>query len=134
MDILQAHSKDAGRGRRRSIVRADGYAAISFRLDSLVLTQLQGILTPEASKVNSALILKLFLPLLIFATVVPSFERENMGQVGMVLVTGFLFQAMGLFFGIIVRQFTPMPKNWRGGVWAAGMMSNWGDLVCIQLE
>ncbi|RPA80635.1 auxin efflux carrier [Ascobolus immersus RN42] len=88
-----------------------------------------GILTPEASKSNAALLMNFFLPLLIFSTVVPSFDSDSMTSVLVIILTGILYQVMGLVIGGVVKFCCPTPTTWRGGVLAAGAFSNWGDLV-----
>ncbi|KAH8150835.1 uncharacterized protein LAJ45_05016 [Morchella importuna] len=94
----------------------------------------KGFLTPEVCKANASILMNLLLPLLIFATVLPAFDRDNMTSVLSVVVTGGLYQVMGLVFGLIVRWLTPVPPSWRGGVLAAGIFSNLGDLVIAYLS
>ncbi|KAF8474234.1 auxin efflux carrier [Kalaharituber pfeilii] len=88
-----------------------------------------GVLSPEVCKANAQLIMSLLLPLLIFSTVVPSFDPNNMSAVLVLVLSGVVYMIMGLIFGLIVRLFTPTPATWKGGIVAAGIFGNLGDLV-----
>jgi predicted permease len=79
-----------------------------------------GVLTPEVCKANAALVLNFLLPLLMFSTVVPAFEPENMKVVLALLITAAAYMTFGLAFGFIVKAVTPVPRGWSGGVLATG--------------
>ncbi|KAF8417226.1 auxin efflux carrier [Tirmania nivea] len=88
-----------------------------------------GVLTPEACRANATLIMSMLLPLMIFSTVVPSFDPNNMAAIFALVLSGVVYMVMGLTFGLIVRWLTPIPVTWKGGIVAAGLLGNWGDLV-----
>ncbi|KAI5785871.1 auxin efflux carrier [Geopyxis carbonaria] len=89
----------------------------------------KGLLSPEVCKANASLVVNFLLPLLMFSTVTASFDSGNMKSLGVLLITGTLYQTIGLLFGFLVRWFTPVPRTWKGGVLAAGAFCNWGDLI-----
>jgi hypothetical protein len=83
-----------------------------------------GILSQATCKANASVIINFLMPLLIFSSVTSAFDSRNITNVVAVLITGMLYQLMGLFFGVLVRCLTPVPKTWKSGVLAAGMLSH----------
>lgn len=57
-----------------------------------------------------------------------SLDGSQIKTIGSLTFTAFMFEAIGLSFGIIVRYCTPNPKRWFGGLLAAGVFSNTNDL------
>jgi auxin efflux carrier family protein len=111
-------------------------AIMARRGISVVYVELMvGSLTQAVLKGMSAVIINVFMPCLLFSKTVPSFTAENLGEVGVLILTAVFYQSTtssrriivvcGLLFGLIVRCATPLPA-WRNGVLFAGMFSNWG--------
>lgn len=88
----------------------------------------RGLFSPEASKGASQISMNVSLPALIFANVVPAFTPSNISALGPLFLTAFTYQIMGFSFGLIIREFFYVPRNfWQGIVVLCGM-SNWGNL------
>ncbi|GAA5959849.1 hypothetical protein JCM10213_008314, partial [Rhodosporidiobolus nylandii] len=47
---------------------------------------------------------------------------------GPIFLIGFVYLALSLLLGVLVRVFLPTPRNFRWGILAAATWSNWGDL------
>jgi len=84
----------------------------------------------------STVVINIFLPCLLFSKTVPSFTPENVGDVGVLVLTAVVYQCtlldimfliivLGLLSALVVRWVSPMPY-WRNGLLFAGIFSNWG--------
>ncbi|KAF9819451.1 hypothetical protein IEO21_02059 [Rhodonia placenta] len=75
----------------------------------------RGLFSPEASKGASQISMNVSLPALIFANVVPAFTPSNISALGPLFLTAFTYQIMGFSFGLIIREFFYVPRNfWQG--------------------
>ncbi|KAK4051116.1 hsp90 co-chaperone Cdc37 [Microbotryomycetes sp. JL221] len=86
------------------------------------------IMDPSHTKACAAIILYMTLPALLFAKIVPSFNSQNISQLGPLFLTAFFYIILSKLLGILARAFTPTPRKFRYGILAAYAYSNWGDL------
>lgn len=68
------------------------------------------------------------MPCLIFNKVLSSLDASDLRTIGVLILTAFLYQFIGLFFSLTVKASTPNPKYWLGGLLLAGVFTNSGDL------
>lgn len=83
-----------------------------------------GILTVEATRTISDVVLTVLLPCLSFNKIVANIEDEDIKSVGIICLSAVLIFVTGLFFAYIVRLLLPVPKQWYGGILAGGMFPN----------
>ncbi|CCC68758.1 hypothetical protein NCAS_0B06740 [Naumovozyma castellii] len=93
-----------------------------------------GILTAEATRSISDIVLTILLPSLSFNKIVANIEDKDIKMVGIICLTSALVFGTGLGFAFIIRQFMPVPKKWRGGILAGGMFPNISDLPIAYLQ
>jgi predicted permease len=100
------------------------YVAIFFGY----LLAKRGLFPAAASRGASQVTMNLSLPCLIFANVVPAFTPANVSAIGPLLLLAYMYQALGFIFGLAIREFFYVPRNfWQGIIIITGM-SNWGNL------
>lgn len=94
-----------------------------------------GLFPKAASHGASQVTMNMALPALIFANVIPAFTPQNVGALGPLFLIAFTYQAIGFFFGLLVRELCYVPRNfWQGIIIMTGM-SNWGNLrECSDLD
>lgn len=92
------------------------------------------ILTVEATRTISDIVLTLLLPCLSFNKIVGNIEDQDIKQVGIICLSSVLIFATGWFFAYVIRMFLPVPKQWRGGILAGGMFPNISDLPIAYLQ
>ncbi|SCU88214.1 LADA_0E08856g1_1 [Lachancea dasiensis] len=92
------------------------------------------ILTIEATKSISNIVLTLLLPCLSFNKIVGNIEVQDIKDVGIVCLSAVLVFGTGVFFAFVIRSFMPVPKRWRGGILAGGMFPNISDLPIAYLQ
>lgn len=92
------------------------------------------ILTVEATRAISDIVLTLLLPCLSFNKIVGNIEDQDIKQVGIICLSSVLIFATGWFFAYVIRMFLPVPKQWRGGILAGGMFPNISDLPIAYLQ
>lgn len=63
-----------------------------------------------------------------FSKIIPSFTPDNVGSIGIIVLTSLFYMSISLILGLIIRQVFPVPKNFRWGILAAAGWSNTGDL------
>ncbi|GAA5823082.1 hypothetical protein JCM11251_007479 [Rhodosporidiobolus azoricus] len=88
----------------------------------------KGLFPPAASKGASQAILNCFLPALLWSKIVPSITQENAPSIGPIFLIGFVYLGISGLLGIFIRLLFPTPRNFRWGLLAASIWSNWGDL------
>ncbi|CAI4050278.1 hypothetical protein N7582_004875 [Saccharomyces uvarum] len=93
-----------------------------------------GILTVEATRTISDVVLTVLLPCLSFNKIVANIEDEDIKSVGIICLSAVLIFVTGLFFAYIVRLLLPVPKQWYGGILAGGMFPNISDLPIAYLQ
>lgn len=93
-----------------------------------------GILTVEATRTISDVVLTVLLPCLSFNKIVANIEDNDIKQVGIICLTSVILFATGLGFAFIIRKFMPVPKQWHGGILAGGMFPNISDLPIAYLQ
>ncbi|SCU97298.1 LAMI_0F09560g1_1 [Lachancea mirantina] len=92
------------------------------------------ILTVEATRCISDIVLTLLLPSLSFNKIVANIEDKDIKQVGIICLTSVMLFATGLFFAYVCRLLLPVPKQWRGGILCGGMFPNISDLPIAYLQ
>ncbi|BGP18555.1 Protein M3 [Rhodosporidiobolus nylandii] len=81
-----------------------------------------------ASRGASQVILNCTLPALLFSKIVPSITPQNATSIGPIFLIGFVYLALSLLLGVLVRVFLPTPRNFRWGILlAAAPRSNASD-------
>ncbi|CAI4049997.1 hypothetical protein SKDZ_14G2280 [Saccharomyces kudriavzevii ZP591] len=92
------------------------------------------ILTVEATRIISDIVLTVLLPCLSFNKIVANIEDKDIKSVGIICLSALLIFGTGLFFAFIVRLLLPVPKQWYGGILAGGMFPNISDLPIAYLQ
>lgn len=92
------------------------------------------ILTVQATRSISDIVLTVLLPCLSFNKIVANIEDNDIKNVGIICLSSVLLFATGLGFSFIVRSVLPVPKRWRGGILAGGMFPNISDLPIAYLQ
>ncbi|EJS41702.1 ecm3p [Saccharomyces arboricola H-6] len=92
------------------------------------------ILTVQATRSISDIVLTVLLPCLSFNKIVANIEDNDIKDVGIICLTSVILFATGLGFALIVRSLLPVPKRWRGGILAGGMFPNISDLPIAYLQ
>lgn len=92
------------------------------------------ILSVEATRAISDIILTLLMPCLAFSKIVANIEDSDIKNVGIVCLSAVMIFATGLFGAFVVRQTMPVPKQWRGGILAGGMFGNISDLPIAYIQ
>ena len=93
-----------------------------------------GILTVEATKSISNIVLTLLLPCLSFNKIVANIEDQDIKMVGIICLSSVLIFGTGLFFAWVISKTMPVPKEWKGGILAGGMFPNISDLPIAYLQ
>lgn len=92
------------------------------------------ILTAEATRTISDIVLTILLPCLSFNKIVANIEDKDIKSVGIICLTSVMLFATGLGFAFIIRKFMPVPRKWYGGILAGGMFPNISDLPIAYLQ
>lgn len=113
-------------------------SSIYVAVKPLIKIYLNGALGFLLAKVNvfdvrtcqriSTLIINFLVPALIFSNVIRSLYGGLIKQIGILVLTAFMFQAIGLAGAALIWYLTPNPRNWLGGVLIAGTFSNCSDI------
>lgn len=74
------------------------------------------------------MIINYLLPCLVFNKVLSSIDASDLKSIGVMLLTAWIYQAVGLAFSILIKAFFPTPKYWFGGLIVAGIFTNSSDL------
>ncbi|GAA5820326.1 hypothetical protein JCM11251_005576 [Rhodosporidiobolus azoricus] len=90
--------------------------------------QILKILPPDGTRTLALFQIRVALPCLLFAKIVPSFTHDNISALGPIILTGFFYQALPAALGLLARAVTPTPRRFRYGMIAAYAFGNWGDL------
>lgn len=92
------------------------------------------ILTAEATRTISDIVLTILLPCLSFNKIVANIEDNDIKNVGIICLSSVLIFATGLFFAWVIRKVMPVPKQWSGGILAGGMFPNISDLPIAYIQ
>ncbi|CCD25578.1 uncharacterized protein NDAI_0F02600 [Naumovozyma dairenensis CBS 421] len=92
------------------------------------------ILTVEATRTISDIVLTVLLPCLAFNKIVANIEGNDIKSVGIICLTSLLIFGTGVFFAYLVRRLLWVPKQWNGGILAGGMFPNISDLPIAYLQ
>ncbi|CCF60252.1 hypothetical protein KAFR_0J01880 [Kazachstania africana CBS 2517] len=92
------------------------------------------VLTAEATRTISDVILIVLLPCLAFNKIVDNIEDSDIKDVGIICLSSALIFVTGGFFAYLVRRFMPVPKKWYGGIIAGGIFPNISDLPIAYLQ
>lgn len=93
-----------------------------------------GILSVEATRSISDIVLTILLPCLSFNKIVANIEDQDIKIVGIICLSSVIIFATGLFFAYVIRRTMPVPKQWYGGILAGGMFPNISDLPIAYLQ
>lgn len=93
-----------------------------------------GILTADATRSISDIVLTVLLPALSFNKIVTSIEDSDIKYVAIICLTSILIFGTGLFCAWIIKKTLPVPKQWGGGILAGGMFPNISDLPIAYLQ
>ncbi|CAB4254234.1 similar to Saccharomyces cerevisiae YOR092W ECM3 Non-essential protein of unknown function [Maudiozyma barnettii] len=93
-----------------------------------------GILTADATRSISDIVLTVLLPSLSFNKIVGNIEDQDIKFVGIICLTSILIFATGLGCAYIIKKTLPVPKAWGGGILAGGMFPNISDLPIAYLQ
>ena len=79
------------------------------------LVSRQGLFPPAASRGASQITLNVSLPCLIFASMVPAFNNDNISAIGPLLLTAVVYLILGFLGGVVLRELFYVPRNfWQG--------------------
>lgn len=81
-----------------------------------------------ATRGASQIAVNLALPPLIFSSVVPAFNKDNVSAIGPTFLIAFIYGILGLLFGLIIREVCYVPRNFWQGIIVACCLGNWGSL------
>ncbi|KAF8518031.1 auxin efflux carrier [Hysterangium stoloniferum] len=84
--------------------------------------------SPTAARGASQVTMKLALPCLIFASIVPAFTPSNVSAIGPLVLLGFIYQGIGFAMGFLIRETCYVPRNFYQGIIVMAGTSNWGNL------
>ncbi|KAK1221290.1 Protein M3 [Marasmius sp. AFHP31] len=88
----------------------------------------QGLFPPAASRGASQITLNVSLPCLIFASMVPAFNNDNVSAIGPLLLIAVIYLILGFLGGVALRELFYVPRNFWQGIVVLATMSNWGNL------
>lgn len=93
-----------------------------------------GILTVQATRSISDIVLTVLLPCLCFNKIVGNIEDKDIKTVGIICLSSVLIFGTGLFAAYVVRRTMPVPRQWYGGILAGGMFPNISDLPIAYIQ
>lgn len=68
------------------------------------------------------------LPCLVFSSMVPSYNSDNIRNFGPLLLVALLYQTIGLFFGLLIREIFWIPADFQWGFLLLSSLYNWGNV------
>lgn len=92
------------------------------------------ILSVEATRAISDVILTLLMPCLAFNKIVGNIEDSDIKDVGIVCLSSVLIFGTGLFGAFVLSKVLPVPRQWRFGILAGGMFPNISDLPIAYIQ
>ncbi|KAH3677615.1 hypothetical protein WICMUC_001718 [Wickerhamomyces mucosus] len=94
----------------------------------------RNILTVEAARTVSDIVLTTLLPCLIFNKIVSNLQDSDIKNVGIICLTSLIIFGTGGFMSIITKFVTPAPRRWLGGLLAGGIFPNISDIPIAYLQ
>ncbi len=94
----------------------------------------RNVLTVETGRNVSDIILNVLMPCLMFNKIITSLQGSDIKDLGIVVLSAFLYYAIGLVGGIITVLLFPVPKNWKGGLIGCATWNNIGDLPMAYMQ
>ncbi|KAF9267797.1 auxin efflux carrier [Marasmius fiardii PR-910] len=88
----------------------------------------KGLFPPAASRGASQITMNVSLPCLIFSSMVPAFNNQNISAIGPLLLIAAIYLILGFLGGVVIREWMYVPRNFWQGIVVLGTMSNWGNL------
>lgn len=97
-------------------------SAVSFERAHLIFSQLagcgfllarKGLFPPAASKGLAQVTMNIGLPCLLFSSMVPSFNSENISNFGPLCLVAIIIMAIGLTLSLIIREVFYVPANFQ---------------------
>ncbi|CAR30785.1 ZYRO0E02156p [Zygosaccharomyces rouxii] len=92
------------------------------------------ILSVEATRAISDIVLTLLMPCLAFSKIVGNIQDSDIKNVAIVCLSSLLIFGTGLFGAFVISKTMPVPKQWRGGILAGGMLPNISDLPIAYIQ
>ncbi|AGO13418.1 AaceriACL080Wp [[Ashbya] aceris (nom. inval.)] len=92
------------------------------------------ILSVEATRAVSDIVITALLPMLAFSKIVQNIEIGDIKNVGIICLTSFMLFGAGLVAAMVVRRVLPVPRKWQGGILAGGLFPNINDLPIVYLQ
>lgn len=93
-----------------------------------------GILTPQAGRTISWMVLFFFTPSLIFYNIVQNIKDTDIEMLGVLCLSGAIFYTIGLLFGFFVYNTSPIPRGWFGGLLLCCMINNASDMPVAYVQ
>lgn len=94
----------------------------------------RNILTVEAAKTISDIVLTLLLPCLIFNKIVSNIDGSDLKGIGLICLTCFMVFSTGCAAAILSKLLTPVPRKWIGGLFAGGIFTNFTDIPIAYIQ
>ncbi|AAS51148.2 ACL080Wp [Eremothecium gossypii ATCC 10895] len=92
------------------------------------------ILSVEATRAVSDIVITALMPMLAFSKIVQNIGISDIKNVGIICLTSFLLFGAGLAAAMGVRRVLPVPRKWQGGILAGGLFPNINDLPIVYLQ
>lgn len=93
-----------------------------------------GMLTPEGSRIISLMVLNFLLPCLIFSNIVGYIKDSDAKFLGILVLSSYIYFAIGAIWGFFIRGTSPIPRAWFGGLLLACIINNSGDLPIAYIQ
>ncbi|GME70984.1 unnamed protein product [Ambrosiozyma monospora] len=94
----------------------------------------KNILTVDASRTLSTIILLVLLPCLQFTKVVTNISNSDIGQIGTIAIISVFMMLGEAMLVFLVGVMLGCPRNWWGGLIACGLLPNIGDIPISYLQ
>lgn len=94
----------------------------------------KGILTVEAGRTISWMVLYFFMPALIFYNIASYIEDTDIKMLGVLDLSAAIYYLIGLCFGWIIYLVSPIPRGWLGGLLLCCMLNNASDMPIAYVQ
>jgi predicted permease len=75
----------------------------------------KGLFPPQAYRGASQVTMNIALPCLMFSSMVPAFNHDNISAIGPLLLLSAIYMAFGFIGGMVIREVFYVPRNfWQG--------------------
>ncbi|GMG39794.1 unnamed protein product [Ambrosiozyma monospora] len=94
----------------------------------------KNILTVDASRNISNIVMMVLVPCLAFTKIVTNISNSDIAQIGSIAIISFFMMFGEAMLVFIVGVLVGCPRNWWGGLIACGLLPNIGDLPIAYLQ